>query len=159
VRLDWFRLLALLALPWPLVAGDGHARQPGAPDPGQVEQLITSLTNDFRGQEGRRKVERSGLLAGSTRYFAQYMAGSGRFSHGADGSTPAARARQHGYDDCIVSENIAYQFNSAGFETRELAQAFVESWKKSPGHRKNMLDPDVTETAVAVARGGKAGEY
>src|ERR1700730_10207114 len=34
----------------------------------------------------------------------------------------------------------------------------MTSWKKSPGHRKNMLDPDSTEIGVGVAR-SKDGKY
>jgi len=97
-------------------------------------------------------------LLSAAHYFAHYMAKTGRFSHEADGSDPATRAKKHGYDYCITSENIGYLYSSAGFATRELAQGFVEGWKNSPGHRKNMLEPDVTETAVAVAR-GKPGHY
>ena len=44
---------------------------------------------------------------------------------------------------------------AAGFATEALGKAFVEGWKKSPGHRRNMLDADVTETGVAVARSDK----
>lgn len=95
----------------------------------------------------------------AARYFAEYMARTGQFSHDADGMVPATRAQKHGYDYCIVSENIANRYSSGGATTRDLAQGFVEGWKKSSGHRKNMLDPDVTETGAAVARGVKPGDY
>src|SRR5262249_11269618 len=52
-----------------------------------------------------------------------------------------------------------YQYNSRGFTTDELARGFFEAWKNSPGHRKNMLDPDVTETGVAIAHSDKSGYY
>ncbi|HEY4261398.1 MAG TPA: CAP domain-containing protein, partial [Schlesneria sp.] len=35
----------------------------------------------------------------------------------------------------------------------------TEGWKHSPGHRKNMLDRDVTETGVAVAWSKETGHY
>ncbi len=152
-------LLGLLALPWALAAGNGAAQQRSEPDVDQVAQLVVSLTNAFRAQEGRGKGEVNDRLQETARSFAGHMAKTGRFSHSADDATPAARARAHGYDYCIIAENIAYQFSSADFATRELTQRFVEGWKNSPGHRRNMLDPDVTQTGVAVARGGRAGEY
>lgn len=130
----------------------------GSPDPKAVADLAVQLTNQFRAQEGRHDVSVNGRLLGTARDFADYLAKTGRFSHEADGSNPAGRAKKHGYDYCIVSENIAYRYSSAGFTTRELAEGFVADWKNSPGHRKNMLEPDVTETAVAVA-GGRPGHY
>ncbi|HEY4999012.1 MAG TPA: CAP domain-containing protein, partial [Usitatibacter sp.] len=79
--------------------------------------------------------------------------------HEADASTPSARARQQGYEYCIVSENIAYEYDSEGFTTPALARLFLEGWKRSPEHRRNMLDRGVTETAVAVARSERNGYY
>ena len=98
-------------------------------------------------------------LTAAAEGFAAYMAKTGRFGHTADGSRPADRAAKQEYDYCIVAENIAYQFSPAGFATEELAAKFVEGWEKSPGHRKNMLDPDVTETGVAIARSETTGYY
>ena len=45
------------------------------------------------------------------------MARTGKFSHSADGSEPAARAKRFGYEYCIVAENIAYIFSSEGMAT------------------------------------------
>ncbi len=140
------------------MAGGPLFAQDGSPDAGQVAEIAVRLSNEFRAAERRQEVVPNARLLAAARYFAGHMAKTGKFSHEADGATPAARARQHGYDYCIVLENIAYRYSSAGFATRELAQGFVEGWKKSPGHRRNMLEPDVTETAVAVAR-GKPGHY
>src|SRR5205085_9863408 len=72
---------------------------------------------------------------------------------------PADRAKEHGYDYCIVLENIAYQYDSTGFTTEKLGGGFFTGWKESPGHRRNMLDPDVTETGVAIARSADTGYY
>ena len=80
-------------------------------------------------------------------------------SHEADGSSPSERVNKHDYSPCIVAENIAYEYNSAGFENDELARRFIEGWKKSPGHRKNMLDPDVLEAGMAVAQSKESGKY
>src|SRR5262249_19787116 len=74
-------------------------------------------------------------------------------------SKPADRAKKHGYDYCLVLENIAYEYSSDGFTTDALAGALVKGWQESPGHRKNMLDPDVTETGVAVARRESTGYF
>jgi hypothetical protein len=40
-----------------------------------------------------------------------------------------------------------------------LAQSFITGWKNSPEHRRNLLDPDVLEIGVGVARSEKTGRY
>ncbi len=129
------------------------------PDLARVSEQIIQLTNEFRRQEGRQEVKRNDQLTAAAQYFADYMARTDRFGHTADGSEPWQRAKKFGYHYCILAENIADEFNSAGFQTEQLARAFVEGWKHSPPHRKNMLDPDVTDTGVAVAHSEKTGYY
>ena len=132
--------------------------EPGAaasPDLPRVEELIVSHTNDFRAEQGRGKVKVNPKLRAAAEYFADYMARTNRYGHTADGRQASERAEQRGYAYCLVSENIAYQYSSAGFATGALADGFVTGWKESPGHRKNMLDPDLSETGVAVARSAK----
>ena len=129
------------------------------PDLAAATKAAIDKTNDFRAKEGRPKVSANPKLTAAAEGFAAYMAKTGRFGHTADGSRPADRAAKQEYDYCIVAENIAYQFSPAGFATEELAAKFVEGWEKSPGHRKNMLDPDVTETGVAIARSETTGYY
>jgi uncharacterized protein YkwD len=90
-------------------------------------------------------------LEKAARDFALYMARTGEFDHDAGGTTPASRVKAAGYDYCRVAENIARHYSSRGFTTPGLAGELVEGWKNSPGHRKNMLQPDVTETGVAIA--------
>jgi hypothetical protein len=87
------------------------------------------------------------------------MARTDRYGHAADGNQPAERAQARGYAYCLVSENISYQFNSEGFGTEELARRFVEGWKNSPGHRRNMLEPNVIHMATAVARSPQSGRF
>lgn len=128
-------------------------------DPAQVEQLVRERTNDFRREHGLAALAPDAKLEAAARYFADYMARNDRYGHEADGKEPADRARRHGYDYCLVAENISYQYSSEGFRTTELAQRYVEGWKGSPGHRKNMLAPAAIDTAVAVRRSEKSGRY
>lgn len=129
------------------------------PDLPEMVKLIVRSTNEFRQEEGRREVKINPKLNETAQYFANYMARTDKYGHHADGSRPAERATKHGYDYCIVSENIGYQYTSVGFATEELSRGFFRGWRHSPGHRKNMLDPDVTETSVAVARSEQTGYY
>jgi uncharacterized protein YkwD len=125
----------------------------------RVTDLIVSDTNAFRAEQGRGGVSVNPRLRAAAEDFARYMARTTRYGHTADGKTPAERAQEHGYDYCLVSENIAYQYSSAGFATDALADGFVSGWKQSPEHRRNMLDPDVVETGVAVARSANGTYY
>jgi len=122
-------------------------------------QRIVALTNVFRRLENLSATERNPQLAKAARYFADFMARTDQYSHSADGSEPAERAKKFGYDYCIVAENIAYMFNSQGFGTAELADRFFDGWQNSPEHRRNMLEPNVTDTAVAIAQSAKTGRF
>jgi uncharacterized protein YkwD len=141
---------------------EARSQAPGDAEPADASaaaRLIVEKTNAFRLAHDRSKVTVDPQLAEAAQYFATYMATNDQYGHKADGNLPSQRAMKFGYDFCLVSENIAYQFSSAGFATEELAERFVDGWKNSPGHRKNMLDGDVLETGVAVARSGPTGYW
>jgi uncharacterized protein YkwD len=141
------------------------AEQPAAvpaettPDLSAVEQLAVEQTNAFRQQKQLDAVTPNPNLNETAQYFADFMARTGKYGHTADDQRPSQRAENHGYDYCIVAENIAYQFRSTGFTARELASRFVSGWKQSPEHRENMLDPDVTEIGLAIARKPDSSAY
>jgi uncharacterized protein YkwD len=136
-----------------------RARDSEKPDLAQVAKRIVQLTNEFRKKEGLSHLEGNDKLKETAVYFADFMARTGKYGHTADDQQPADRAKKHGYEYCLISENIAYQYSSAGFATEKLANAFVEGWKESPGHRKNMLDSDVMEIGVSIARSSDTGRY
>jgi uncharacterized protein YkwD len=124
-----------------------------------VERLVVRGTNAFRAEHRRGALEVEPRLQAAARDFAAFMARTGRFDHDADGRKPADRIVAKGYRYCMVAENIAYEHDSRGFTSADLAKRFVEDWKGSRGHRANMLGPAAVHTAVAVARGPKNGYY
>jgi uncharacterized protein YkwD len=132
---------------------------PAAPDFVRVTKLIVERTNQFRKSEDRPENAVNDKLTAAAKAFAEYMASTLRYGHTADGSKPADRAAKEGYEYCLIAENIAYAYRSTRFTAEDLAKHFAEGWEKSPGHRKNMLDPDVTEIGVAVARNAESGYY
>ena len=131
----------------------------GRPDAAAVVRGIVEQTNAFRKEHERVPVKPDKQLTKASQSFADYMARTGKYGHTADGKQPAERAAAHGYAFCIVLENIAYMYSSAGFETKELADRLFTGWRESPGHRKNMLDPDVQHTGVAVAQAADGTWY
>lgn len=127
------------------------------PDLPRVEGLVLDSANDFRRQERLGRVADNDRLAAAAKAFAAYMAATGEFSHEADGLTPSKRASGHGYDFCLVSENIAHLYTSRGYETADLAKRLVEGWKNSAGHRRNMVEPGVLHSGVGVAQATRKG--
>jgi hypothetical protein len=129
------------------------------PDIPVVESAIVEMTNTFREQNQLAPVKANAGLTKAARAYAEFLAKSNRFSHTADGRQPAERITAAGYGHCQVAENLASNLNSRGFETRQLAREATEGWKHSPGHRKNMLLPHVTDTGVAVAKARGEQKY
>lgn len=129
------------------------------PDLSQTESIIILQTNRFRQAHGLHPVSKNSHLTEAAKYFAHYMARTNKYGHTADGQQPSERARNHGYNYCIIAENIAYQYSSAGFTSKQLAENFVKGWEQSPEHRKNMLTPAVIDLGVAIARSQKTGAY
>jgi uncharacterized protein YkwD len=139
--------------------GQTQTGTPNTPDLAAVRKLIFEQTNQFRASKGRRELRVNASLSRSAQEFAEYLARTDRFSHTADGRQPSQRVTAAGYDYCLVAENIAYEYNSAGFRTQELAHDFMEGWKHSPEHRRNLLDPDLYDIGVGVAQSKQTGRY
>lgn len=129
------------------------------PDIPQVEIAIVEMTNAFRAEQKLAPVKPDPKLAAAARRYAEFLAISDLFSHTADGRQHSDRARQAGYEYCHVSENLSLNLDSRGFATRQLANDAVEGWKKSPGHRRNLVAPHVTEIGVGVAKAKGAEKY
>jgi len=148
------RTLALSAAAVILLATGAAAPTPSAQ---RIESQVLQTANGFRAEHGLAPLQSNAVLTADARAFAEYMARTGRFSHTADGRDPAQRARAAGYDYCTLEENIAYEEDDAGYGADRLAGIFMANWEASPGHRRNLLDAEVTETGVAVARAPNRG--
>lgn len=129
------------------------------PDIAKVEVAIVEMTNTFRRENRLGEVRVNPKLTEAARAYASYLARTGSFSHSADGRSPAERTRITGYQDCLVAENLSLNLDSRGFQTRQLAFDAIEGWKRSPGHRRNLLAEHVTEIGVGVARASDKEQY
>lgn len=148
-----------LAVSFILALAPGAARAAERVDAAAASGQVVQLTNGFRRANGLDAVTPNRALAESAQRFAEYMADTDRYGHEADGRRPADRALAAGYEYCAVAENIAFQFSSAGFATEELARRVVEGWEQSPGHRRNMLLPNVVDIGVGVARSDRTRRW
>jgi uncharacterized protein YkwD len=123
-----------------------------------IKRIVES-TNRFRREQERSQLRSNDKLTAAAQEFAEYMARTDRYGHEADGRTPAERVSAQSYEYCLLAENIAMRYNTAGYETDPLADGFVQGWIESPEHRKNMLDPDVTQIGVGLAMSDESGRY
>jgi uncharacterized protein YkwD len=141
---------ALVALALPAVA----AAQWNSPAPNEgsaglqgVSEQIFALANQARAQAGVGPLEWDPALAEAALLHCQRMAAEGPIAHRYGGEPDlSARAAQAGAHFSVIEENVAVG-TSAG--------AIHDEWMQSPGHRANLLSPDVDRMGVAVvaARG------
>ncbi|MBX9926562.1 MAG: CAP domain-containing protein [Hyphomicrobiaceae bacterium] len=123
------------------------------PDLPAVSAAIVEITNAKRVEAKLGRVTVSPQLTAAAKAYAEVLSRSKVFSHEADGTTMSGRIEKSGYEACTAAENLATHQSSRGFATRELAVSAMEGWLNSPGHAKNIMTPEVTETGVAIARG------
>ncbi len=111
-----------------------------------AEPQAMAAVNAIRADAGRAALAPSDRLDAIAAAHAADIARRGVVTHqAADGSGPGARARAGGYRYCRIAENVAQGYASLG--------AVVDAWQGSPKHRRNMLDPRVTEMGLARAEG------
>jgi hypothetical protein len=125
---------------------------PDLPDIPRTESAIVELTNALRRDNKLGPVAPNKQLEAAAKWFADYLARTGKFAHEADGRQAQDRVAAQGYKYCLVAENLALNLNSHGFTSEGLATDAVEGWKNSPLHHRNLVEPDATEIGVAVAR-------
>ncbi|MGX1758266.1 CAP domain-containing protein [Streptomyces lydicus] len=110
-----------------------------------AEAEVLSLVNQERSRAGCSPVTADEELAGLAQQFSDDMARRGFFDHtDPDGDTPWDRARDAGIDD-LGGENIA--------RGQATAQAVMDSWMHSPGHRANILNCDYKTLGVGAHTG------
>ncbi len=116
-----------------------------------LEQTIIELTNAERAKAGLLPLRPNAQLAQAARDHSQAMADHDFFAHEnpLTGSDPGKRAAAIGYQWRDIAENIGLGYDSP--------QAMVQSWMNSPGHRANILRPEVREIGVGYVLGPGPG--
>ncbi len=108
---------------------------------------IFALANETRIQAGVGRLDWDPALAQAALAHCERMAAEGPISHQYRGEQDlTTRTAQAGAHFSVIEENVAIGPS---------ADAIHEEWMQSPGHRANLLSPDVDRVGVAVvaARG------
>ncbi|UGQ13619.1 CAP domain-containing protein [Yinghuangia sp. ASG 101] len=131
---------------------------PTAPPPTPASDLtrlrtkVIALTNAERARHGLGALTPEPRLTDAAQAHSADMAVRDYFDHtGLDGRQPADRVRATGYDYSRVAENIAAGQNTPA--------EVVEGWMNSPGHRANILTPELTQIGIGLAHGGTYRTY
>ncbi|MCX4844901.1 CAP domain-containing protein [Streptomyces sp. NBC_00893] len=121
------------------------SRGASAPAGSSVQSAVLALVNQERAKVGCSPLTASSSLASLAQDFSADMAARGFFDHtDPDGRSPWDRASKAGVQG-LAAENIA--------RGQASAQAVMESWMNSDGHRANILNCDYKTLGVGVHYG------
>lgn len=123
-------------------SGGGGGGGDSAPH-ASAEAAVLDLVNRHRADAGCGSLSRDSKLDTAARLHAEDMAANDYFSHTSlDGRSPTERAAEQGYQGG-VGENIAYGYRDA--------EAVMEGWMNSEGHRANILNCGYDVIGIGVA--------
>jgi uncharacterized protein YkwD len=124
-----------------------QAQDRGSGNMQSAAEQIFALANEARIQAGVGRLDWDPALAQAALKHCERMAEEGPISHRYPGELDLSeRTAQAGAHFSLIEENVALGPS---------ADAIHEEWMQSPGHRANLLSPDVDRVGVAVvaARG------
>jgi uncharacterized protein YkwD len=144
----WIALAALAALLQGCPAGSGMAARAPA-DPQGYERRVFDAVNRERAARRMPALAWDGAVARQARAHSARMRDLGFFSHD-DPELGGVSARLSGAGILwtATAENI---YTARGFQRPDLEA--LKSWMGSPPHRRNLLDPRYTRSAVGVVTG------
>lgn len=105
----------------------------------EVEQYIYDYTNEERQERGLPTLSYSSRIATAARQHSQSMAQRDELYHG---------NVQSRYPCGYAGENAAQNYDE--FDNEDTAEAIVEQWMNSPGHRANILREGYSSIGVGV---------
>lgn len=109
------------------------------------EQALFEDANRERASQGLQPLHWDVTLALAAREHARLMAVENVLSHRLPGEPPLEqRGAQAGARFSMIAENVAVGPNAAEIH---------DGWMHSPGHRKNILNAEVTAVGIATIRG------
>jgi hypothetical protein len=120
----------------------------------ELEQRVAGSINAARADAGLPALEVEVHLNAAAQDHSDWMAETGEFSHtGEDGSSATDRIGDAGIEGASrTSENIAWATVEGDLDAGEVDRMH-EGLMDSPGHRANILDPDVAYVGVGLSIG------
>lgn len=120
-----------------------------------LSQRIHELTNAERAKEGLAALSYDTTLARNARRYSESMQKNNLLSH-TDllGCNMTCRFSRDRYIALAWGENLARWRSSYAPSLEEVATYFVREWKKSSGHRENLLSETFTQEGIGVAMDG-----
>jgi uncharacterized protein YkwD len=136
-------LAAALAEPSAAASGQ-QPLQPGAYPPAAAQQLL-ALANQARAAAGVGPLKWDSALAAAALLHCERMVVEGPIAHRYSGEADlSVRAQNAGAHFSLIEENVAFGSYVAGIH---------QGWLNSPGHRANLLNPEVDSVGIAVVSG------
>lgn len=127
----------------------------GEPSLGPLERLSLRLANAERAAQGLPALRSDPQLTSAARRHAQDMLARRYYGHRSpEGADALDRFIAAGGNAWLkVTENIAICSHCDPQASAELVRTFHRQWMESPGHRENVLDPQVTHLGFGIASG------
>ncbi|QAS53104.1 CAP domain-containing protein [Halobacillus litoralis] len=114
---------------------------------GDFQKKVIELTNNAREKNGLNPLKSSGEVTEVAQEKSEDMAENNYFSHTSPTyGSPFDMLKEFGVDYRTAAENIA-----AG---QQSPQEVVDGWLNSPGHRKNIMNKNLTHIGVGFAEDG-----
>jgi uncharacterized protein YkwD len=122
-----------------------HPAPPLSSHPSPDEKFLLDATNRERAAAGLQPLKWDDTLAAAARQHAQLMSRENLLSHQLPGEAALdQRVAQAGAKFAMVAENVAVGPNP---------ESIHDGWMHSTGHRKNILNPELTAIGIATTRG------
>jgi len=153
IGLDRLRGTPLYVFLFAVPQGDYFARgTSGLRDLERVRAEMLARVNDARKKTGVAPLRSNARLDQAAQRHAEDMLDRSYFAHESpEKKTVRERAHEAGYDWRAIGENLA----EGQFSVDEV----MDTWLRSPGHRRNILDPDFKELGVGLALGRSGESY
>jgi uncharacterized protein YkwD len=126
-----------------------------------IKIKVHQLVNEERRDYGLRHLSWNEKLAQAALNHSTDMASRGYYAHDSpEGHDFSWRYSQIGFSCSVVRGNMIYggaenlMFLEGHYGVDNIATVTVDGWMDSPGHRKNMLNPDWRSEGIGVSMSG-----